>query len=148
MLAAMFRTSIHARRTKAVARVMVLVWIFGLMVSLANACVLDGGGVRVSAHGLDPGVAAASAGHERAGGTSDRGPSPAKAACLDFCDQAQSTVLKAQASNFPDAAALPMLFVDSWPAPPTRAAAAVTFAVVTDPPPDRAVAIRFLRLTL
>lgn len=127
---------------------MVFVWMFALMTSLANACILNSS-VRGESFGH-----LHSAGHDLAAGITgigndhDHESPPAKAACKGFCDLEQGTVLKSHAPSGLDAGAAPLLQVKLWPAPSIRATPRVSLAAYREPPPGPTVAIRFLRLTI
>ena len=135
-------------RTKGIARMMVWVWMFALMSSLANACVLSSS-VRGERFGH-----LHSAGHDAVAGIigigtdHDHEPQPAKAACKGFCDLEQGTVLKSHAPSGLDLGAAPLLQAELWPVPFARVAPRVSLATYREPPPGPPVAIRFLRLTI
>ena len=144
----MQRTSRYPHRTRGIARVMVLVWMFALTTSLANACVLSGAVHSVSLGQVHAVEHAADGGIVGTGSDQDHEPGPAKAACQEFCDLEQVTVFKSQAPSGLDAGAAPLLQADLWPAPFARAAPRVSLAAYREPPPGPPVAIRFLRLTI
>ncbi len=127
---------------------MVFVWMFALMTSFANACILGGGAPaksfghpHIAAGGSDVGIVGVGSHHDHEHGAT-------KAACKSFCDREQGTILKSDASLGPDIDSAPLPQADPWPAPSTRAATSVSIAACREPPPGPPVTIRFPRLTI
>ncbi len=135
---------------------MLLVWLFALASGWANACVLQTaaaapGEARDAAHEHElvplgaKGSAQAVVSHDEPAGHDVDG---ARLLCQAVCDDEQSTLPKVATPSLPDLAAAPVLPIEAWsygtapaPLPGGRPPAAA-------PPPEPAVAIRFLRLTI
>ncbi len=136
------------RRPKTTARVattMLFVWLFAIAASWANACALAPHGGRAHSAASHSEVIAIGAGH--ASDDADHGD-PGRAACLDLCDDEQSTIPKTGTIVVPDLVATPMIASALW----SLAVIETTFPrerpLAAAPPPERPVAIRFLRLTI
>lgn len=143
----MHRRSRHAHRTRNIARVVLFAWLFAVMASLANACVLSGD---ERSQGLEYPHSTGVDSHARqlSHAGEHHGSSPAEEACKGFCDLEQSAVLKAPSSGALDLATPPLSKIDIWSTLPTPASVRVALAAYGEPPPGPPVAIRFLRLTI
>ena len=148
------RHLMNLHRPRRIASAMLLVWLFAVFASWANACLVQPPAQPAAAQ-AHHGQTAAGADHggasEAAVGDAAQGADPAQALCADFCETEHSIVAKSQPSKG-EVAADPALFpptaIAGWPAfvpgrldPRWRPLAA-------PPPPGPPVAIAFLRLTL
>lgn len=151
-----FRPNRH--QTRHIASAMLFVWLFAVVASWANACVLEPRGSakssRVHDERNDPQAQRESA-HEGAADTRDTRAGhpgdPAHQACASFCDTGQDTVAKAQAGKgdgFAEQLALVAVLVARWPALTPRRVDPHWRAIAAPPPPQVPVAIAFLRLTI
>ncbi|MDP3136871.1 MAG: hypothetical protein Q8N17_11145 [Burkholderiaceae bacterium] len=148
-----FRPSRH--QTRHIASAMLFVWLFAVVASWANACVLEPRGSakssRVHGERNDPPAQRESA-HEGAAGT--RGELPGDAAlqaCASFCDTGQNIVAKAQpgkSDGIAEQVALVAVVSAGWPAFTPRRADAHWRPIAAPPPPRLPVFIAFLRLTI
>lgn len=145
---AMQRTFHYQHHTRGIARVMIFVWMFALMTSLANACVLSGGAHAASFGHLHAAGHHSDAGITGAGSDHDHDSGPAKAACKGFCDLEQGTSLKSHVPAGLEAGAAPLLHSGLWSTPSPRAIPRVSLAAYRELPPGPPVAIRFPRLTI
>jgi len=134
---------------------MLFIWLFALIASWANACILQPSGAATHSHEHHQhGRLAADQGsfHERAGDASVAPePDPAQEACASFCDTGQSVVAKAQPAkgdNGVDPSALVLRGFACWPALTPGRAELRWRPLAAPTPPGPPVAIAFLRLTL
>lgn len=144
-------TRLSRQRTRRIASVMLFVWLFALVASWANACILQPG--RSGDHHEPSGLVAPRAvGHEAAAGAiASHEPDAAQQACASFCDTEQSIVTKAQgakADGVAEPSAAVAQVVAAWSAFTPGRAGARWRPLATPPPPRPPVAIAFLRLTL
>jgi hypothetical protein len=142
-------------QTRHIASVMLFVWLFAMVASWANACILQPSGAVATLHGHhERGNLAAhhDFDHASAAGTSAAHETdPAQEACASFCDTEQSIVAKAQPAKGEgptEQASCPAQVFASWPAVlPDRAD--VRWRPVAAPlPPGPPVVIALLRLTI
>lgn len=133
------------RTTASIAKMLLFVWLFAILASGANACLLAPRGDHAGAVSAHAAVLAT--------GTADtpddgHGDDPGRAACQDLCDEAQGAIPKYASSGDLGPMAAPMIAGALWPlsvfgGTPLRER---PFAAAL--PPERPVAIRFLRLTI
>ena len=133
------------RTTARVATTMLLVWLFAIVASWANACVLEPRSGRAHPAADHAEVLAMGTGH--ASSDDDHGD-PGRTACLDLCDDEQSTIPKAGTVSVPDLVATPMIASAQWSLAVIGATSPRERPLAAAPPPERPVAIRFLRLTI
>lgn len=130
---------------------MLLVWLFAVVASWANACILQPESSR-DHHARSGVVAARATGHEAAADASgSHEPDPAQQACASFCDTEQSLVTKAQTAKGEGASepSAPVAqVVASWPAVVLARAELRWRPLAAPPPPGPPVVIAFLRLTI
>lgn len=134
---------------------MLVVWLFALASGWANACVLqvaaaapgtarDGvahGFVALGTHGSAQGAV----GHDESDGHDADG---ARLLCQSVCDEEQSTLPKVATPSLPDVAAAPVVPIAAWSCGAVQAPLPGGRPPAASPPPEPAVAIRFLRLTI
>jgi hypothetical protein len=139
-------------RQRHIASVILVVWLFAVAASWANACILrpsasaQGTHEHHAGHDLMPGGSHGQAGVAGHAPT----PDPAQQACASFCDIEQSIVAKAQPAKGDGAAhqaALAARPEVCWPALPLRSAE-IRWHPMPAPPPGPPVAIALLRLTI
>jgi hypothetical protein len=152
------RPLMHLLPPRRIASAMLLVWLFAVFASWANACLVrpgaQSGAYPTASRGFhghaDAGVRHGDP-HRHADVAPTKGAGSAQEVCAEFCEAEQRIVAKPQPSKG-DGAADPLLFLPTalsgWPAflpgrldPRWRPLAA-------PPPPAAPVAIAFLRLTL
>lgn len=142
------------QRTRHIASAMLWVWLFALVASWANACILQpsGAATDVRGHHARSQLAAQHASvHEGTGNASGpHQPDPAQEACASFCDTERSIVAKVQPAKGDGAAdplALATALFNPWPAVAPGRAPARWRPLTAAPPPGPPVVIAFLRLT-
>lgn len=145
-----------SRRTKSIAKAMLFVWLFSLAVGVANACVLsesrtdarwhDRAAGSQPLHGAEHAPVVAPAAGPAAAHSADE-PDSGQQACKSFCDSEQSAVTKTRTADLTDAPPLAVATGALWLRVTARTDATWRIDAAA-PPPQLAVAIRFLRLTL
>lgn len=143
-------------RTKFIAKVMLLVWLFSVAVGVANACVLQQGrsdapmqdrrGELQSPQSADQAVVPAPMAG-MSGAHDPRAPDASRQACKSFCDSEQSVVAKTKPLVLLDAP-LMVASTHAWQAIDVSSIDTTWCITAAAPPPGLPVAIRFLRLTL
>jgi hypothetical protein len=141
------------RRPRTVARLaktLLFVWLFAVVAGWANACLLQSrsqGPALALEHPVTPATKAA-IGESAVDHHDNADEAAGKSACLHLCDDEQCTIPKYDTPAAADLAAAPMIASTLWsfsvvdtPLPRAQALAAAL-------PPERPVAIRFLRLTI
>jgi len=133
---------------------MLWVWLFGLSVSWANACVTrdahaahanhEGSRLIVAGSHLEPPALTADADCEEG----EHAPNPAREACKSFCDAEQTAVAKLKIQDVNDALQPVMAPATCWAVATIEPRAAVWRPLTAPPPTGPSVAIRFLRLTI
>lgn len=149
----------YAHRTSRVAKAMTVVWLFALMSGWANACLLQDAtpGRRSSdaanVHGTVPeafgGVSHAHRDHDEAArhGGHDDGDG-VRQLCLSVCDEEQTVLPNVTTPAVPDLGPVLLPPFDSWSFCAVEARFLHGCPLAVPPPPERPVAIRFLRLTI
>lgn len=133
------------RTTARVATTMLFVWLFAIVASWANACVLEPRSGRAHAAADHAVVLAMGSGH--ATDDADHGD-PGRTACLDLCDDEQGAIPKTGTTSVPDLVAIPMIASALWSFAVIETTYPRERPLAAAPPPERPVAIRFLRLTI
>lgn len=133
------------RTTAKVAKALLFVWLFAIVASWANACLLESRGDHV--RGAPAHAATLTTGTAHASGD-DHPDDPGRAACLDLCDDEQSTIPKYGTSIVPGLMAAPMIASTLWSLAIIESSFPRERPLAAAPPPERPVAIRFLRLTI
>ncbi len=133
------------RTTARVARLLLFIWPFAIVATWANACLLETRGdharetlARVAAVASSAADAASDADH----GDTDL------AACLDRCDDGQRGIPKNTVTSAPDLVATTMMACAPWSFAAIEPTVLHEHRLAVAPPPERPVAIRFLRLTI
>jgi hypothetical protein len=142
------------QETRHIASAMLWVWLFALVASWANACILQPSGVATDARGhparSHPAAQHVSV-HEGTGNASGpHQPDPAQEACASFCDTERSIVAKVQPAKGDGAAdplALVAPLIAPWPTAAPGRAHARWRPLTAPPPPGPPLVIAFLRLT-
>lgn len=124
---------------------MLFVWLFAILASWANACVLEPRSGHAQGKSDLAKAVVTSIGY--ASSDDDHGD-PGRAVCLDLCDDEQSTIPKTGAASVPDLVAAPMNASALWSLAVVEATHPRERPLAATPPPERPVAIRFLRLTI
>lgn len=132
---------------------MLFIWLFALIASWANACMLQPSGPAAYEHHQRGSLAADHGSfHERAVDASGEPETdPAQEACASFCDTGQSVVAKAQPAkgeSSADPSAIVARGFACWPAFTPGQAEVGWHPPAAPTPPGPPVAIAFLRLTL
>lgn len=125
------------------------VWLFALVSGWANACLVQ---QAVPGHGAGPvpglhGVGVAMPGpidHDEPAHEDEA----AHRLCQSVCDDEQSALPKVGALALPDLGTAPPVPVEAWSFCAAQAQYPSGCPLAAAPPPESAVAIRFLRLTL
>lgn len=130
---------------------MLFVWLFAVVASWANACILQS--ESSSGHHARRGfVVPHGSSHEAAAGANGtHEPDPALRACSSFCETERNIVTKAQSAKADGAAEQPALGAQvfaCWPAFTPGRTEVLWRPLATPPPPGPSVAIAFLRLTI
>jgi hypothetical protein len=135
------------RTAAKVAKTMLVVWLFALVAGWANACLLQSRSQLPPIAHEHPAITAATTGPS-VDHHGNAGEAAGKSACLHLCDDNQCTIPKYDTPAAADLVAAPMLASTLWsfsvvdtPLPRAQSLAAAL-------PPERPVAIRFLRLTI
>ncbi len=128
-----------------VAKTMLFVWLFAIVASWANACMLESGGE--SARGTPAHAAALSAGNAYTHGDSHP-EDPGRMACLDLCDEEQNTIPKYGTSEVSGQMAAAMIESPFWSRAIFESGFPRQRPLAAAPPPQRPVYIRFLRLAI
>lgn len=118
---------------------MLLVWVFALASSWANACLLQD---RVATHGP---VAQQHGVHDDA---ADHGSDGARQLCLSVCEDEQGTLPKVVTPPMPDLGPPALVPGEPWAFCAAQAQFPNGCPLAAALPPEAAVAIRFLRLTI
>lgn len=133
------------RTTASIAKTLLFVWLFAIVASWANACLLESRADHL--RGATDHVAATTTGAAHVP-EADHPDDPGRAACLDLCDDEQSAVPKVATPGVPDLMATPMVATLPWSLAAVEAGFPRERPLAAAPPPQRPVAIRFLRLTI
>lgn len=138
----------HPRHTARIARAMLVVWVFALVSGFANACLLqDPAAVRHAAHEVleDAALPHGHAGHEH---PADPDGDGARQLCQSVCDDEQTTLTKVTTPSVPDLGPALLSPIEPWSFCAVEAQFPRGCPPGAAPPPERPVAIRFLRLTI
>lgn len=141
-------------RPRRPASALLLVWLFAVVVSWANACLVRPvaqAGPAGGHHGLAHAGASHADAHLRAADGTPHDPDPAQEICSDFCDTGQSVVANPQPSKGEGAAApvlVPPLAHAAWPVFSAGPLDRPWHPLAAPPPPGPPVALAFMRLTL
>jgi len=133
-------------RTRAsIAKMLLFVWLFAIVASWANACLLaprgdHAGAVSEHAAALATGTADTSDGDHR--------DDPGRVACQDLCDETQGAIPKYASSGDLGPMAAPMIAGALWSLSVFGGNLPRERPLAAAPPPERPVAIRFLRITI
>jgi hypothetical protein len=125
---------------------MLFVWLFAIAASWVNACLLQPRGDHARSATDHAAMAATGTAHEVSSGAHSN--DPGRVACLDVCDDERSTIPKYATASVADLAAAPMIASALWSLAVAKAAFPRERPLAAAPPPERPVAIRFLRLTI
>lgn len=139
---------LSGRVTRLIAKLMIFAWLFGVALSVANACVMQAGRAgQPTAH--PPGLADVHVAGPASVDDEHRAQA-SKQACKSFCDAAQSTVAKTASATVDLAQAPPpSALTAAWPKQAALLDADAAWrGAGPAPPPRLAPAILFLRLTL
>lgn len=130
---------------------MLFVWLFAVVASWANACILQPESWS-GHHARGDFVVPHDSTHEAvAGANGTHEPDPALQACSSFCEAEQNIVTKAQSAKADGAAEQPALVAQvfaCWPAFMHGRAEVLWRPLATPPAPGPSVVIAFLRLTI
>lgn len=134
---------------------MLLVWLFALASGWANACILqqaapaharghDGAEQGLASHGAR-GATVGVVGHDGPAGDDAHG---ARRVCQSVCDDETSALPKVGTPSVPDLGPAILVPIQAWSFCAALARFPSGCPLAAAPPPEPAVAIRFLRLTL
>lgn len=131
-----------------------LVWLFALVSSWANACQLQSrvpvaGPANAGVEHVLSGHASGLPVHDHAAQDEglDHESGGARPLCQAVCDDEQSSLPKVDAPSLPDLGPAALVPIESWSFRAARAQASIGRPLAAAPPPELTVAIRFLRLT-
>ena len=133
------------RTTVRVAKILLFVWLFAIAASWANACLLESRGDHARGAPAHAALLAAGAAHSP---SADHPDDPGRSACLDLCNDEQSTIPKYGTSSVTDLMTTPMIASTLWSLAVIESSIRREHPLAAAPPPERPVAIRFLRLTI
>lgn len=128
-----------------IAKMLLFVWLFAIVASWANACLLAPRGDHA---GAASGHAAVLATGTADTSDHDHGRDPGRAACQDLCDETQGAIPKHANSSDSGPMAAPMIACALWSLSVFGSSLPRERPPAAAPPPERPVAIRLLRLTI
>jgi len=129
---------------------MAFVWMFGVLISMANACLLQTGPSRPrsqDSHAFATGLLADHAHPDDRASSSHADETPANAACREFCDLERTTAFKFEVVHGFEVLP-PTLSSGVRPVHVAAAQSRPARPIADVPPTGPAVGMRFLRLTL
>lgn len=139
------------RRASRIAAAMLVVWLFALVSSWANACLIQEP-VHGAAHAASADralVAQAAGGHTRGHEEpADHDSDGARQLCQSVCDDEQTTLPKVVAPSVLDLGPPGLVPTEAWSFCAAQAQFPSGCPLAAAPPPEASVAIRFLRLTI
>lgn len=144
----------HHRRASRIASAMLLAWLFALVSSWANACLVqDRTPARGSAHASNERAVVAHAagghshGHHGHEAPLDHDSSAARQLCQSLCDDGQTMPPKVVSPSVLDLGPPGLVPTEAWSFCAAQAQFPSGCRLAAAPPPVASVAIRFLRLT-